>query len=203
VKARANEAARAIARTEEFLGGPKVVGTFNNNDPAYPPNESYCGRFLAVKFAADPRDPMTFTDIKIDRAHQNKSFLTFDPRLPGNKTPVFIVTPPEVRRKALAELFDTSALCTFHEAAQQAGGRHKDDCLNPLWPDGARRLIVCPLGTVIAVTYFANKFNNGPSNYIHKLGEETGVRPILCVDGQGRFWWAGGNYTVTPDGLAD
>ena len=39
---------------------------------------------------------------------------------------------------------------------------------------------------------------------IHKLGEESGLRPCLAVDGQGRMWVAGGNYLGNPTpGITD
>ena len=37
----------------------------------------------------------------------------------------------------------------------------------------------------------------------HELGEETGVRPYLAVDQDGRLWWVGGNYRVLDDGIVD
>ena len=40
-------------------------------------------------------------------------------------------------------------------------------------------------------------------DYIHEFGEESGVRPHLAVDQDGRFWLLGGNYTCPRPGITD
>jgi len=143
-------------------------------------------------------------EIKIDRPYVNRSHVGIDVSLPRNRTPLYIATPPEVRQQAVRMLFNPRAACTFHEAAQTAGGRHADDCLQPWWPVGSRRMIVTPIGVCATVTYHTHKRGDDPkSNYIHQLGEETGIRPLLCVDGEGFFWLAGGNYTNPNAGITD
>jgi hypothetical protein len=192
---------RAAQRHRDFVWDKdREVKIYQHDDPAYPFHKPTCGKFLAVKLQV-PGQP-GFTDVKIDKAHQKNSHLVFDGTLPADITPLFVITPEAVMRRA-ETLFNPREACTFHEAAIAAGGRHKDDCLQPWWPDGARRLIVCPIGVIITVTYFAYKKKHGPSNYIQKFGEVSGIRPIFCVDGYGRFWFAGGNYTVTDDGIDD
>ena len=63
--------------------------------------------------------------------------------------------------------------------------------------------MVKPIGAVVAVVYFTDKQGDGPSYYIHKMGEITGGFPALAVDGQGRFWFAGGSYTSPTPGITD
>lgn len=157
-----------------------------------------------VKFHVVLPDNDVPVEIKIDRPYINQSHVGFDALVPRNRAALFCYTPPEVRKKAVQLLFNPREACTFHEAAQAAGGRHEDDCLQPWWPVGSRRLIVTPIGVCATVTYHTHKKGNDPkSNYIHQLGEETGIRPLLCVDGEGYFWLAGGNYTVPNAGITD
>ena len=80
-------------------------------------------------------------------------------------------------------------------AADQIGGRQAEFS----YPD----IPVQVLGEAAHVVYHTDKVDDGPSDYIHVLGEETGVRPLLCVDKQGRLWYAGGNYSVPDEGITD
>lgn len=84
----------------------------------------------------------------------------------------------------------------LNDVALIAGGRH-----------GRRRdypeIMVKPVGLLTAVVYFANKKTNGPSYYIHAVGEISHHYPILCVDAEGKLWLAGGNYTSPTEGITD
>jgi hypothetical protein len=62
---------------------------------------------------------------------------------------------------------------------------------------------VKPLGHLTHLTYFTHKKGDGPSGYIHEMGEEGGVPPILCVSRDGRFWLAGGSYTCPSPGITN
>jgi len=43
-----------------------------------------------------------------------------------------------------------------------------------------------------------------PGEYIHAWGEESGVKPLLCVDADGGLWIARGQRTTVPDeGITD
>jgi hypothetical protein len=58
------------------------------------------------------------------------------------------------------------------------------------------------------VTYFTWKKGDDDdqkgSFYIHNFSEETRRNyPILAVDGQGRFWIAGGDYTCPNPGITN
>lgn len=59
------------------------------------------------------------------------------------------------------------------------------------------------IGRCLHVVYHTHKKGDGPSGYIHEFGEESGVRPILCVSEDGRLWFAGGGYFVPDAGITD
>lgn len=79
------------------------------------------------------------------------------------------------------------------EVARAAGGRQTR------W--AMPRVPVQVLGHCVAVVYYTNKKNDGWSEYIHKLGEETEIVPYAAVDEKGRLWLAGGDYTVPNEGI--
>lgn len=80
-------------------------------------------------------------------------------------------------------------------AATLAGGRQADFS----YPSVQVQI----LGVADNVVYRTNKKGDGMSEYIHALGEETGIKPFFCVSRDGRVWFAGGNYTVPDDGITD
>jgi hypothetical protein len=84
---------------------------------------------------------------------------------------------------------------TLSEAAEMAGGRQADFSYPPVK--------VQILGLAKHVVYHTHKKGDGPSDYIHELGEESGIRPLLCVSKDGRLWYAGGNYSVPDEGITD
>ena len=115
---------RAAQRHRDFVWDKdREVKIYQHDDPAYPFHKPTCGKFLAVKLQV-PGQP-GFTDVKIDKAHQKNSHLVFDGTLPADITPLFVITPEAVMRRA-ETLFNPREACTFHEAAIAAGGRHKD-----------------------------------------------------------------------------
>jgi hypothetical protein len=60
-------------------------------------------------------------------------------------------------------------------------------------------------GEILSVTYEADKphIESGTYNYIHKFGEEGGVRPHLIIDPEGYPKIEGGSYDITSDGIID
>ena len=63
-----------------------------------------------------------------------------------------------------------------------------------------------PIGEIDHVVYGTFKPHHGDheyTHYLHKLGEESGKRPILCVDKQGFPVIRGGNYKIEPRGIVD
>lgn len=68
-------------------------------------------------------------------------------------------------------------------------------------PEGAE----IDAGEIISVTYEADKGHIEPGvfNYVHKFGEDGGVRPHLVVDPEGYAKIEGGSYTINADGIID
>jgi hypothetical protein len=59
-------------------------------------------------------------------------------------------------------------------------------------------------GEIVRVEYETDKPHLGqttPAIYFHELGEETGERPTLRIDGDGLMHIDGGAYTIEADGI--
>ncbi len=74
------------------------------------------------------------------------------------------------------------------------------------YPRHLANLPVVVLGHLQAVIYYTRKKGEADERegceYRHRMGEEGGVEPLLCVDARGRLWIAGGSYKVLNDGIA-
>lgn len=59
-------------------------------------------------------------------------------------------------------------------------------------------------GEIAALVYVADKphIDGGEvTEYTHEMGEETGIRPHLIIDGEGFPLIEGGDYDITADGI--
>lgn len=137
----------------------------------------------------------------------------------GNPTDdTVIIKWPEDDRCILAFCPRTQRLYNAYPEAEHediARGLWRDDERHPWLGDVARavggersryrypRVRVCIVGLVQHVIYYTHKKGDGPSRYIHHLGEDGGRQPVLCVDECGQTWWAGGDYTVEEHGIID
>ena len=90
------------------------------------------------------------------------------------------------------------------DVAKAAGGRHA----TADYPS----IDVQPVGILTHVTYLTEKTGDtgearlgwkDANLYIHHMGEESGIQPVLCIDSRGRIWLAGGNYTCPTPGITD
>jgi hypothetical protein len=87
------------------------------------------------------------------------------------------------------------------ELADEAGGRQTAFAHAPVF--------VQNVGVITDVVYRTKKKedaeqdNGEPSSYIHALGEETGIKPLLGIDAEGGLWFAGGDYTVPDEGITN
>lgn len=170
------------------------------DDPDYPEGELVeCGRLveLHVREPGQRRD----TIIRLNRKEGNGSHLAFDPNHPNHR--LYIFSHPDFRARILGEYrknpeYDGGSkyrVMPLVEIAKRAGGRHASRD----YP----KVDAAPIGILTHVVYATEKKGDGYSQYIHKLGEESGIRPVLAADGQGRLWIAGGNYTSPTPGITD
>lgn len=148
-----------------------------------------CGKLVECHVDLYPDDePVTLTP-------EDGASLCFDLDHPDDR--LYIVRLPKrvraaVRRRwcgAGAEWWDLQAV------AKLAGGRHA--------VEDYPAVEVTRIGTLTAVVYATHKRGDGPSQYIHHLGEESGVQPILAADHQGDLFICGGNYTSPTAGITD
>jgi len=120
------------------------------------------------------------------------SHLVFSPRIDER---LYNVLTPQAKKKAKKLIKEDKPWVSLTEAADKAGGRQADFT----YPDIQVQII----GPAKHVIYHTVKRGHGPSDYIHTLGEQSGIRPLLTVDKKGRLWFAGGNYSVPDEGIDD
>jgi hypothetical protein len=160
----------------------------------YPDTLLECGRLIELRF----RIPNTRRDLAMTLPEEQaqRSYLTFDPDHPHER--LYVLLPEDVRtgakdaywRQNPYQAFDMNAL------AKHVGGRHGKSADYPT-------LAVKPVGILTAFSYACLKENDGYCVYVHRAGEETGTRPCLCADSEGRLWIVGGNYRSPTAGVTD
>jgi len=158
-----------------------------------------CGRLVELHF----REPGARKDtvIKLSRKEANGSHLCFDPSHPNER--LYILLHPEFcekLRKKYRQVAGYESGTKYREMplsdlARAVGGRHA----TPDYPN----VKASPIGILTHLVYATEKKGDGYSFYIHKMGEESGVRPCLAVDAKGRVWIAGGNYRSPTAGISD
>lgn len=186
------------------LAPAKVVDV---EDSDLPDELIECGRLAEIRFsiptsAASESGPRRTrvngkaAVITLNQTESQRAHLAYDPNHPNER--LYNVLPEDVQRKLKKTYFDTNpfAMQPLRDVARFTGGRHGEA---RDYPD----VMVKPIGICTAVIYATEKEGDGFSYYIHRLGEETGVRPCLCISQDGRLWYAGGNYTSPTAGITD
>lgn len=195
------ELARGEKKYEDWhwgVGSQKVVDW---NDADMPKTLIECGKLIRMHIRAPgergthPRRKRD-TMIELSRRASAKSFIAFDPDHPDER--LYLLLDPAASPAIQHRFWDENRIPSMplSEVARLAGGKHgkRDD-----YPSVA----VKPVGILTALVYYTHKKGDGPSYYIHKMGELSQNFPILCVDAQGRLWIAGGNYTCPTPGITD
>lgn len=160
-------------------------------DPDMPPHQVEIGLLMELHvrpFGAKKPQVLAVTEGDVPNNH-----VGFDAEHRGQR--IYFTLSDSTRRSG-QELWSTSSekSMTLAQAATQLGeGRHATK-------DYAQ-IRVKPLGHLTNLVYYTHKKGDGPSGYIHEMGEEGGVPPILCVSEDGRFWLAGGSYTCPNPGI--
>lgn len=158
-----------------------------------------CGRLVELHF----REPGQRKDtvIKLPRVEANGSHLCFDPEHPNGR--LYVLSHSAFADKMRRKYRENPQYIggskyramLLSDLARGVGGRHGTGD----YP----RVEAAPVGVLTHVVYATEKKGDGYSFYIHKMGEESGIRPYLAVDKQGRSWIVGGNYRSPTPGISD
>jgi len=156
-----------------------------------------CGKLmeLRLRYPKSSGTEYASTTLTIPPELANWCYLKFDRRDAEQRLYTVL---PEAAKRYIAQTY--YAACPFPDAplrkiASWAGGRQAAG-----W---YANVTVRPLGIASAVIYDGDKKSDGHSNYIHRFGEENGIRPVVCVDATGRIWFAGGDYTCPTPGITN
>jgi hypothetical protein len=182
-------------------------------DPDYPPGALVrCGNLVQLHFRAPPKDKSSRhprrqrdTTIKFSVETARKSHLTFDPENTSDDRLYLVIQEPVALRGLASRFWSKNPISPrpLSEWAVLAGGRHAKRAGNSLDRGGYPHVMGKPIGVLTALAYFTNKKDDGPSYYLHKMGEVSGVYPLLVCDSQGRLWVCGGNYQSPTPGITD
>jgi len=147
--------------------------------------------------AEKPTHLKYLSKIAIDPVDYNNNHLVFDPKHPSQR--LYPVLSATSRKDAAKSLWRPRAKTyTPFQLAKEVGGRHarRNDYPN---------VRVQPLGLIYYVTYYTLKEDEkgkpSPSKYIHRMGEEGGIEPVLAVSKAGNFFICGGTYTCPNPGI--
>jgi hypothetical protein len=157
------------------------------------------GRLVELHF----REPHKRKDtvVKLKRNEANGSHLAFDPEHPHHR--LYIFSHPKFAERMHKRYLQDEKYkhnrryesMPLAKAAKIVGGKHATSD----YP----KVQVSPVGILTHVVYATEKKGDGFSFYIHKMGEESGIKPALTIDDRGRLWIAGGNYTSPNPGITD
>lgn len=162
------------------------------------------GRLLEVRFR--PLAGGREVTLALDPAQAAEAHACFDLRHPSQR--IYLVMPRSALRDARALYGDCTDddLLPLVDVATAAGGRHgrMTD-----YPD----VLVKPLGRCTNLVYGTQKKGDDAeldehgkavgigSGYVHRMGEDGGIEPVLCVSKDGQLWLAGGSYTCPTPGI--
>lgn len=153
-----------------------------------------CGRLVEIHYAPiNSSSRRKNTILKLNRSQSNQCHLCFD--LDHDNQRLYFILSDGVREFMFKKLENGLDYLPLAEIAKETGGLHAtDDYEN----------IECqPIGVMTHVVYACEKKGDGYSFYIHALGEESGIRPVLAMADDGSIWFAGGNYTAPIQGITD
>ena len=153
-----------------------------------------CGRLVEIHYAPfGSSRPRKDKIIKLDRKNSNECHLAFDKDHPNQR--LYFILNAATRKKMKKTLHNDYDYITLNDLSEAVGGRHSQ-------PD-YDYVEVQPIGVMTNVVYACEKKGDGYSFYIHSLGEESGIKPVLAMSKDGSLWFAGGNYTSPTAGITD
>ena len=170
----------------------------------FPKNQIFirCGNLARIHFRSpvakeNRRHPRREKDttITFNKTAVKDCHLVFDPDHPSNR--LYMKLKGSVRGPLQQRFWNENTVQArpLREWAALAGGRHA----TADYPNVSAK----PVGVMTAVVYFTHKKDDGPSFYIHRMGEMSCHFPILVCDATGQLWICGGNYLVPTPGITD
>lgn len=152
-----------------------------------------CGRLVEIHYA--PLDSAKRKDkvYKLSQKNSNACHLAFD--MDHKDQRLYFILNPSTQKSNLRKLHSEFPYVPLSALSKEIGGRHATDDYEDI--------DVKPIGIMTNVVYACEKKGDGYSFYIHALGEESGIRPVLAMAKDGSLWFAGGNYTAPIAGITD
>lgn len=165
--------------------GIESTGTVSIPDPEYPDYMIECGRLVQLRYRLSGQQGR---DLKIGftRDAAKSSHVAYNHRAPYQLYLIHRRASDRRNNKVMFWDRNPAQPTRLKTIAERVGGRHAADP----YP----HLAVKPVGVLTGVLYSTTKKGDGGRAYLHPMGEENGIAPMLCIDSQGRFWVAGGNY---------
>lgn len=185
LRALRNTASSPSKHFKDWHWGVEPEGTVNIPDPEYPDNMIECGRLVQLRYRLSGQQGR---DLKIgfSKAAALESHVAYNHRAPHQLYLIHRRAQDRRNNKILFWDRNEAQPTRLKTIAERVGGRH---AIDP-YP----HLAVKPVGVLTGALYSTTKKGDGGRAYLHPMGEENGIAPMLCIDSQGRFWVAGGNY---------
>ena len=179
------------------------------DDPDFPEKALIeCGRLVRLHFRApnsEGRHPRRQRDttITLNLSAAKQSYLTYDPNHPDER--LYLCLAPDAMSGVASRFWheNTAPSRVLAEWATLAGGRHGKRAHASPKNGGYPQVVAKPVGILTGVVYFTPKVSDGPSFYLHRMGEVTCYMPILAADALGRLWVCGGDYTCPTAGITN
>lgn len=197
---------KSVDAFKKWHWGLGHVNVVDVEDPDLPDELIECGRLAEIRVHIPQHGVLQngtksaarrkSAQITLEQSESQRSHLAYDPNHPYER--LYVVLPSDVQRKMKQTYYNQNPFAAqpLSDIARFTGGRHGT-------PNDYPNVMVKPIGICTALVYATEKTGDGFSYYIHRLGEETGVRPCVCIDSKGRLWFAGGAYTSPTPGITD
>lgn len=165
-------------------------------DPIYPAHMIEIGRLAELHYVDLNHRAHVF---EVPAADLNNNAVVFDPEHSGER--IYLLLSARQLQAARRFWNPQAPSVPLAKLAAQGGGRHATGRAAYDYPN----VRVQPVGVLTHIKYRTWKKGDDDavkgSFYIHEMGEEGGVPPILAVDARGRLWLAGGSYTCPTPGI--
>jgi len=153
-----------------------------------------CGRLVEIHYSPlDSSLKRRDKILKLDKKTSNECHLAFDNGHRDQR--LYFILSSAGKKLMLKKLKTDYERLSLSELSAIVGGRHGTD--------DYENIEVSPVGVMTNVVYACEKKGDGYSFYIHSMGEESGIKPMLAISKDGSIWFAGGNYTSPVAGITD